>query len=82
MSDPIEDELRTRIDHLERSLRANADQCQRLEIALDETRRDLRALRHLVRTGQTPEQAMAALTPTCSLCRGDGCQSPTCRGRA
>lgn len=72
--------LRARADLLERQLQARADQATRLEIALDEARTDIRRLSYQLRTGRTPDEAMDALG--CSLCRGDGCTSPTCRGRA
>jgi len=53
--------LEQRVAALERELQARNDQCTRLEIALDEALRQLRALRHEVHTGQTPEQYLAAL---------------------
>jgi hypothetical protein len=46
------------VAELARNYRALDEQVQRLEIALDETRASLRATRHELRTGRTPEEAM------------------------
>jgi hypothetical protein len=70
----------TCIADLERQFQAQGEHLTRMDIALDAARADIRRLSYQLRTGRTPEQALAALG--CSLCRGDGCQSPTCRGRA